>query len=187
MWTPKLLRPVAPHSVYPAASRRLCPLFPSPRRPKAPAPPPLAVRRALFVRGFASSSNEFKCQSCGQTFVKWQGKCSSCSQWGSIVAAEMETPFYCQSNAASFPRATSKRRAAPLKTELRPGTSEMDGPQASRMNQVELHTSVERLELPDRELVSRNAGTSAWYKGYYLICGSCCRTGCSGEVSLLAP
>ena len=160
MWTSKLLRPVA-HSVYPSASRRHCALGPPPRGPKPPAPPPLAVRRALFVRGFASSSNGFKCQSCGQTFVKWQGQCSSCSQWGSIVAAEMETPFYCQSNAASFPRATSKRRAAPLKTELRLGTSEMDGLQASRMNEVELHTSVERLELPDRELVNRNEGTSA--------------------------
>ena len=26
----------------------------------------------------------FACQNCGQTYAKWQGKCSTCNEWGQI-------------------------------------------------------------------------------------------------------
>uniref|UniRef100_H3G7E5 RecA family profile 1 domain-containing protein n=1 Tax=Phytophthora ramorum TaxID=164328 RepID=H3G7E5_PHYRM len=74
---------------------------------------------------FASSSDCFQCQNCGQTFAKWQGQCSSCSQWGSVESAKPAEPLFRQANAASFTKAKPKRA---------------------------LDTFVDRIELPEREL-----------------------------------
>jgi predicted ATP-dependent serine protease len=121
----------------------------------------LAPSQAFFQsvanpsRSFATSSDGFRCQSCGQTFAKWQGQCSSCSEWGSVEATTPAEPLFRQSNAASFTKAKPKRAVAWSRTVR--GAFEQDAPHALRMNDVELDTFVERIELPDRELVGRRA------------------------------
>lgn len=113
---------------------------------------PVSLPRA---RRFASSSDGFRCQSCGQRFAKWQGQCSSCSQWGSVVSAKPAEPQFRQSNAASFSQGKTKRAVAWSRTGN--DVFEEDAPHALRMNEVELDTFVERIELPERELVGRRA------------------------------
>ncbi|KAE8875859.1 DNA repair protein [Phytophthora fragariae] len=120
---------------------------------------PLSV---LHARGFASSSDGFRCQNCGQKFAKWQGQCSSCSQWGSVVSAKPVEPLFRQSNAASFAKAKPKRAVAWSSTVN--DAFEEDAPHALRMNEVELDAFVERIELPEREL--------NWVLGGGLVAGS---------------
>ncbi|EGZ07393.1 hypothetical protein PHYSODRAFT_450421, partial [Phytophthora sojae] len=114
------------------------------------------------ARRFASSSDGFRCQSCGQRFAKWQGQCSSCSQWGSVVSAKPAEPQFRQSNAASFSQGKTKRAVAWSRTGN--DVFEEDAPHALRMNEVELDTFVERIELPEREL--------NWVLGGGLVAGS---------------
>ncbi|CAI5725765.1 unnamed protein product [Hyaloperonospora brassicae] len=123
---------------------------------------------AVSARGFASSAaakNGFECRHCGQSFAKWQGQCSSCSQWGSVVSAAVDQPFYRQSNGSS----TSFTRTSPSKRSVASVASDLSAlvehvPRARRMNEVEVHTAVERLELPDREL--------NWVLGGGIVAGS---------------
>ena len=121
-------------------------------------PPKLAVPGSFFSRRFANSSNGFQCRSCGHTFVKWQGQCSSCSQWGSVVSAKPVEPLFRQSNAASFLKAKPKRAVAWSTT--REDVFEKDAPCALRMNDVVLGTSVDRIELSERELVGSSVRTT---------------------------
>ncbi|KAL4093333.1 hypothetical protein PRIC1_010767 [Phytophthora ramorum] len=111
---------------------------------------------------FASSSDCFQCQNCGQTFAKWQGQCSSCSQWGSVESAKPAEPLFRQANAASFTKAKPKRAVAWSRTGR--DVFEQDAPHALRMNEVELDTFVDRIELPEREL--------NWVLGGGLVAGS---------------
>ncbi|KAG6616812.1 DNA repair protein RadA [Phytophthora cinnamomi] len=122
----------------------------------------LAPPSLLHARGLASSSDGFRCQGCGQRFAKWQGQCSSCSQWGSVVAAKPAEPLFRQSNASSFAQAKPKRAVAWSRTGE--DAFEEDAPHALRMNEVELDTFVERIELPEREL--------NWVLGGGLVAGS---------------
>ncbi|CAH0484452.1 unnamed protein product [Peronospora farinosa] len=117
---------------------------------------------SLYYRRFATSSNSFQCQSCGHTFVKWQGQCSSCSQWGSVVSAKPVEPLFRQSNAASFVKSKPKRAVA--WSTKRDDVFEEDVPYALRMNDVVLGTSVDRIELSEREL--------NWVLGGGLVAGS---------------
>ncbi|OWZ01144.1 DNA repair protein [Phytophthora megakarya] len=112
------------------------------------------------THSFASSSAGFRCENCGHSFVKWQGQCSSCSQWGSVVSATPTEPLFRQSNAASFTKSKAKRAVA---WSTGPDAFE-DAPVALRMIDVELDTVVERIELPDREL--------NWVLGGGLVAGS---------------
>ncbi|KAK1937716.1 DNA repair protein RadA [Phytophthora citrophthora] len=120
------------------------------------------VHSFFHSRGFASSSDSFRCQNCGQTFVKWHGQCSSCSQWGSVVAAKPASAPFRQSNAATFSKNKSKRAVAWSRTGH--DAFEEDTPHALRMNEVEMDTFVERIELPEREL--------NWVLGGGLVAGS---------------
>ncbi|KAF1779457.1 P-loop containing nucleoside triphosphate hydrolase [Phytophthora cactorum] len=108
---------------------------------------------APHARNFASSSDGFRCQNCGQTFVKWQGQCSACSQWGSVESSKPSEPLFRQSNAASFAKSKPKRAVAWSRRGH--DTFEDSSPHALRMNEVELDTFVERIELPERKLGAR--------------------------------
>ena len=33
----------------------------------------------------AKVKSQFVCQSCGQTYPKWMGRCNACGEWGVIV------------------------------------------------------------------------------------------------------
>lgn len=154
-----LLRRAATRLTHPArlfATRgHLLPLstihFKSTRQPAPPSP--------LLARKFASSPDGFRCQNCGQTFVKWQGQCSSCSHWGSVVSAKPTEPLFRQSNAATFTKVKPKRAVAWSRTGQ--DAFEQDAPHALRMNEVELDTFVERIELPERELVVCSLSTNS--------------------------
>jgi DNA repair protein RadA/Sms len=55
----------------------------------------------------ARSKSIFVCQNCGQTFSKWQGQCSGCNEWNSLVEeaaqpARRKTPGKSQGNIASL-------------------------------------------------------------------------------------
>ncbi|KAF4317180.1 hypothetical protein BBO99_00008745 [Phytophthora kernoviae] len=115
------------------------------------------------ARSFATLSDGFRCQNCGQSFVKWQGQCSSCSEWGSVVPSKPSEPLYRQSNAASFSKSKKPKRAVAW---ARAGQDvfEEETPHALRMSEVELDTFTERVELPDREL--------NWVLGGGLVAGS---------------
>ncbi|KAG3114639.1 hypothetical protein PI124_g2899 [Phytophthora idaei] len=117
---------------------------------------------APHARNFASSSDGFRCQNCGQTFVKWQGQCSACSQWGSVESSKPSEPLFRQSNAASFAKSKPKRAVAWSRRGH--DTFEGSSPHALRVNEVELDTFVERIELPEREL--------NWVLGGGLVAGS---------------
>jgi len=39
----------------------------------------------------ARTGEQFTCQSCGETYRKWQGRCDSCQEWGSVVEETVET------------------------------------------------------------------------------------------------
>ncbi|KAG2816068.1 hypothetical protein PC111_g12471 [Phytophthora cactorum] len=117
---------------------------------------------APHARNFASSSDGFRCQNCGQTFVKWQGQCSACSQWGSVESSKPSEPLFRQSNAASFAKSKPKRAVAWSRRGH--DTFEDSSPHALRVNEVELDTFVERIELPEREL--------NWVLGGGLVAGS---------------
>ncbi|KAF4029006.1 Lon protease (S16) C-terminal proteolytic domain [Phytophthora infestans] len=117
---------------------------------------------ASHARNFASSSDGFRCQNCGQSFVKWQGQCSACSHWGSVESSKPSEPLFRQSNAASFTKNRPKRSVAWSRTSHE--TFEENPPRALRMNEVELDTFVERIQLPEREL--------NWVLGGGLVAGS---------------
>ncbi|KAI9916354.1 hypothetical protein PsorP6_018127 [Peronosclerospora sorghi] len=108
---------------------------------------PKAVNPCSFhIRRFGNLSGGFQCQNCGQSFVKWQGQCSTCSHWGSVVSYDRTEPLFRQSNAASFTKGRLKRDVA----WTRVGND--IAPHALRMSEVKLDMLVERIELPEREL-----------------------------------
>ncbi|KAG1707988.1 hypothetical protein DVH05_024638 [Phytophthora capsici] len=121
-----------------------------------------SARFCLHTRSFASSSDCFRCQNCGQAFVKWHGQCSACSQWGSVVSAKPASTPFRQSNAATFSKNKAKRAVAWSRTGQ--DAFKEDAPFALRMNEVEMDTFVERIELPEREL--------NWVLGGGLVAGS---------------
>ncbi|RLN72893.1 hypothetical protein BBJ28_00017837 [Nothophytophthora sp. Chile5] len=119
------------------------------------------------ARGFASPANGFRCEECGQTYVKWQGQCSGCSVWNTIVPAVGAEPLYRQANAASFSKSKPKRTASSVAWARRDGREDPFDSEvavhAQRMNEVELDTFTERIELPERELVRRRDSSQARY------------------------
>ncbi|MCR9212632.1 MAG: DNA repair protein RadA [Proteobacteria bacterium] len=38
----------------------------------------------------AKNAEQFTCQSCGETYRKWQGRCDSCSEWNSLIEERIE-------------------------------------------------------------------------------------------------
>ncbi|KAL7689144.1 putative DNA repair protein RadA [Plasmopara halstedii] len=127
--------------------------------------PQLKSRRQLLrllSRRFFSSLDGFRCQNCGQSFIKWQGQCSACSQWGSVAPLKSSEPLFRQSNAASFKKKVMPKIAAAW---YEMGEERLDNTNyAQRMNEVEMDTFIERIELPEREL--------NWVLGGGVVAGS---------------
>ncbi|KAG7394572.1 hypothetical protein PHYBOEH_004990 [Phytophthora boehmeriae] len=143
----------------PRESRQLPALLTAVDNPTTPS----AASASSCTRSFATLSDAFRCQSCGQSFVKWQGQCSSCSEWGSVVPFKASEPLYRQSNAASFSKAKKPKRAVAWSRTTQ-DVFEEEETHALRMNEVQLDTFTERIELPDREL--------NWVLGGGLVAGS---------------
>lgn len=54
----------------------------------------------------------FACQSCGSTYAKWQGKCSACSEWNTIVEEVLEKP---EKNEVNWRETDKKATVKPTK------------------------------------------------------------------------
>jgi len=54
----------------------------------------------------------FACQSCGSTYAKWQGKCSACNEWNTIVEEVLEKP---EKNKVNWRETDKKTTVKPTK------------------------------------------------------------------------
>mgnify|MGYP000365254608 CR=1 FL=1 len=61
----------------------------------------------------AKVKTTFYCQSCGTQYAKWQGQCTACKKWNSIVEEIVQKPEKSAWKSASS--STSKRVSKPLK------------------------------------------------------------------------
>jgi len=74
----------------------------------------------------AKVKTTFFCQSCGSQYAKWQGQCSACKAWNTVVEEVIQKP---EKSSWKTPTANnSKRVSKPLKIK------EIDGSKESRMN-----------------------------------------------------
>ncbi|MFK2818885.1 DNA repair protein RadA [Flavobacteriaceae sp. LMIT009] len=77
----------------------------------------------------AKVKTTFFCQSCGSQFPKWQGQCSTCKQWNTIVEEVIQKVE--KSDWKSTSDTTSKRVSKPLKI------NEIDSAQETRMKTLD--------------------------------------------------
>lgn len=73
----------------------------------------------------AKVKTTFYCQSCGTQYAKWQGQCTACKKWNSIVEEIVQKPE--KSDWKSASSSASKRVSKPLKI------NEIDSSQEARM------------------------------------------------------
>lgn len=74
----------------------------------------------------AKVKTTFFCQSCGSQYSKWQGQCTACKQWNSIVEEVIQKPE--KSDWKTPTASVNKRISKPLKI------NEIDGSTDARMN-----------------------------------------------------
>ena len=74
----------------------------------------------------AKVKTTFFCQSCGSQYSKWQGQCTACKQWNTIVEEVIQKPE--KSDWKTPATSTSKRVSKPLKI------NEIDDSKDARMN-----------------------------------------------------
>tara|TARA_R110002049_G_scaffold37208_1_gene117536 strand:- start:100654 stop:102012 length:1359 start_codon:yes stop_codon:yes gene_type:complete len=60
----------------------------------------------------AKVKTTFFCQSCGNQYAKWQGQCTACKQWNTIVEEVIQKP---EKNDWKLPSSSSKRVSKPLR------------------------------------------------------------------------
>lgn len=106
----------------------------------------------------AGGSAGFRCGECGHEYAKWQGQCVSCDAWGAIERVKRVVPQFRQSNADAFAKGKKSSHhgvswASHKGREAFDGRHEAREHRPLRMNDVEIATVAERLELPERELV----------------------------------
>ncbi|MDX1271799.1 DNA repair protein RadA [Bizionia paragorgiae] len=73
----------------------------------------------------AKVKTTFFCQSCGSQYSKWQGQCSACKEWNTIVEEVIQTP---EKSSWKSPSSTSKRASKPLKIK------DIDASQEARLD-----------------------------------------------------
>ena len=74
----------------------------------------------------AKVKTSFFCQNCGSQYTKWQGQCTACKQWNTIVEEVIQKPEKKDWNLATI--TTAKRVSKPLKIK------DIDGTQDDRLN-----------------------------------------------------
>lgn len=62
----------------------------------------------------AKVKTTFFCQSCGSQFAKWQGQCTACKEWNTIVEEVIQTP---EKSDWKSPTAAVKKAAVPLRVK----------------------------------------------------------------------
>ena len=60
----------------------------------------------------AKTKTSFFCQSCGSQFAKWQGQCTSCKEWNTLVEEVIQKA---EKTSWKTTEPTSKRAAKPQK------------------------------------------------------------------------
>jgi len=73
----------------------------------------------------AKVKTTFFCQNCGSQYAKWQGQCTSCKDWNTIVEELVQKPEKKDWKTSS---STKKRISKPLKI------NEIDSAQEARLN-----------------------------------------------------
>ncbi len=73
----------------------------------------------------AKVKTTFFCQNCGSQYAKWQGQCTSCKAWNTIVEEVVQKP---QKSDWRFSSSNTKRVSKPLKV------NEIDNSQEARLN-----------------------------------------------------
>ncbi|MEZ4801781.1 MAG: DNA repair protein RadA [Gelidibacter sp.] len=76
----------------------------------------------------AKVKTAFFCQNCGTQYSKWQGQCTSCKQWNTIVEEVVQTP---EKSDWKSPTSTVKRVSKPLRI------NEIDSSQDIRLNSLD--------------------------------------------------
>ncbi|MCK7589717.1 DNA repair protein RadA [Subsaxibacter sp. CAU 1640] len=76
----------------------------------------------------AKVKTAFFCQNCGTQYSKWQGQCTSCKQWNTIVEEVVQTP---EKSDWKSPTSTVKQVSKPLKI------NEIDSSQDIRLNSLD--------------------------------------------------
>ena len=77
----------------------------------------------------AKVKTTYFCQHCGSQYAKWQGQCSSCKQWNTIVEEVVQKPE--KNDWKSTSTASKKRVSKPLKV------NEIDGSEEARLNTLD--------------------------------------------------
>lgn len=70
----------------------------------------------------AKLKTTFFCQSCGNQYAKWQGQCTACKEWNTIVEEVIQTP---EKSDWKSPTTTIKKAAVPLKIKDIDASSEI--------------------------------------------------------------
>ena len=60
----------------------------------------------------AKVKTTFFCQSCGNQYAKWQGQCTACKEWNTIVEEVIQKP---EKSDWKSPTSAVKRAAVPLR------------------------------------------------------------------------
>lgn len=77
----------------------------------------------------AKVKTTYFCQHCGSQYAKWQGQCSSCKQWNTIVEEIVQKPE--KSDWKSISSTSKKRVSKPLKV------NEIDASEEARLNTLD--------------------------------------------------
>lgn len=77
----------------------------------------------------AKVKTTYFCQHCGSQYAKWQGQCSSCKQWNTIVEEVVQKPE--KNDWKSTPTTAKKRVSKPLKV------NEIDASEEARLNTLD--------------------------------------------------
>ena len=78
----------------------------------------------------AKLKTSFFCQSCGAQFAKWQGQCTSCKSWNTIVEELVQKPeksAWKTTNSSGVERASKPLKISEIDTTQTPRLNTTDG------------------------------------------------------------
>ncbi|WNJ20411.1 DNA repair protein RadA [Pontibacter sp. G13] len=70
------------------------------------------IRNLPYICGMAKIKTAFICQECGTQHIKWQGQCSGCQAWGSLVEEKLD-PRMSGSKSSAKPGKSWTMKSAP--------------------------------------------------------------------------
>ena len=76
----------------------------------------------------AKVKTTFFCQNCGSQYAKWQGQCTACKEWNTVVEELIQKP---EKSDWKTPSTSSKRASKPLKIK------DINSAQESRLDMLD--------------------------------------------------